>query len=168
MLENNYRPSRAIPGGGPPAAVALAPVGEVVVRSVGVGREEGEGDAVLGVLVRGAVLSKTGPPSREWGEVAWTVGANRVQEADVSSLKWFVEHELTHDMTHKSQQNIKGQCRFEYHKVKAAENYSKDEILFSVLSISWEMKFGNEESILKLDECWALFQIHLLAAQHPW
>ena len=30
------------------------------------------------------------------------------------------------------------------------------------------MKFGKEESILKLDKCRALFQIHLLAAQDPW
>ncbi len=33
---------------------------------------------------------------------------------------------------------------------------------------SWEMKFGKEESILKLDKCQALFQIHLLAAQDLW
>ncbi len=30
------------------------------------------------------------------------------------------------------------------------------------------MKFGKEESIQKLDECWALFQIHLLVTQDLW
>ncbi len=29
------------------------------------------------------------------------------------------------------------------------------------------MKFGKDESILKLDKCWALFQIHLLVTQDP-
>ncbi len=30
------------------------------------------------------------------------------------------------------------------------------------------MKFGKEESIIKLDICWALYQIHLLGTQDPW
>ncbi len=41
-------------------------------------------------------------------------------------------------------------------------------IMLYLSTKSWEMKLRKEESILKLDKCWALFKNHLLVAQDLW